>query len=158
VSAVSLVPCPASLARAVLAGDLSGVTAGRGWPHADTYDALRLFASQETRDLAGLFLFVVDGAVVGDGGWYGPPADGEVEIGYGLAAPYRGRGLGSAAVGLLLDWVTEQEGVRRVVAETDAANTPSRRLLERLGFALGTVGETTVRYVLDRPDFGRGVR
>ncbi|HWL38473.1 MAG TPA: GNAT family N-acetyltransferase [Frankiaceae bacterium] len=147
-NAVSLVPCPASLARAVLAGDLSGVRAGRGWPHADTYDALRPVASGP-EGAEGTFLVVVSGEVVGDCGWYGPPgADGEVEIGYGLAAPYRGRGLGVEAVRLLVAWVTAQEGVRRVVAETDATNTPSRRLLERLGFTLDTVGSTAVRYLL----------
>lgn len=142
-----MVPCPPALARAVLAGDLSGVSAGRGWPHADTADALRPVASGP-EDAEGTFLVVVSGEVVGDCGWYGPPSGGEVEIGYGLAAPYRGRGLGGAAVDLLLTWVTAQEGVRRVVAETDATNTPSRRLLERLGFTLDTVGATTVRYAL----------
>jgi RimJ/RimL family protein N-acetyltransferase len=85
--------------------------------------------------------------VVGDCGWYGPPGpDGDVEIGYGLAAPYRGRGIGSAAVTALLDWLATQPGVARVVAETDATNTASRRLLERLGFVLAETGETTVRY------------
>lgn len=147
---VALLPCSVALARAVLAGDLSGVPAGRGWPHADTHDALRPYALHGSDDVPGPFLVTYDGAVVGDCGWYGPPGeDGEVEIGYGLAAPFRGRGIGGAAVRLLVDWVVAQPGVRRVVAETDAANTPSRRLLERLGFTLDTVTATTVRYVRD---------
>lgn len=142
-----LVPCPVSLARAVVVGSPSGLTAGRGWPHADTADALRPYAEHGSDDVPGPFLIEVDGMVVGDCGWYGPPgADGEVEIGYGLAAPFRGQGIGTEAVRLLLDWLRTQPGVRRVVAETDAANTPSRRLLERLGFTLAETRETTVRY------------
>jgi RimJ/RimL family protein N-acetyltransferase len=148
---VALVPCPVATARAVVAGDLTGLVAGRGWPHADTYDALRPYAEHGSDDVPGPFLVVLDsGEVVGDCGWYGPPGDtGEVEIGYGLAAPYRGRGIGTAAVTALVDWVTAQPGVRRVVAETGATNTASRRLLERLGFALAETGDTTVRYARD---------
>jgi RimJ/RimL family protein N-acetyltransferase len=148
---VRLVPCPVDLARAVVAGDLSGVVAGRGWPHADTLDALRPYAEHGAGD--GPFLVVLDsGEVVGDCGWYAPPgADGEVEIGYGLAAPYRGQGIGTDAVRALVAWVSEQPGVRRIVAETDATNTASRRLLERLGFTLAETGETTVRYAVAVP-------
>lgn len=144
---LTLVPVTPALARAILAGDLSAVTAARGWPHADTMDALRPVA--ESGGAEGTFLVVLDGTVVGDCGWFGPPgADGEVEIGYGLAAPVRGRGLGTAAVRLLLEWVRAQPGVRRVVARTDHGNAASRRLLERLGFTLDSLDGTEVRYVL----------
>lgn len=149
---VALIPCSVALARAVLAGDLSDLTAGRGWPHADTYDALRPYAEHGSDDVAGPFLVVLDGAVIGDCGWYGPPgANGEVEIGYGLAAPYRGRGLGTATVRALLDWVVAQPGVRTVRAETGSGNAPSRRILERLGFALTEVDGGTVRYEICPP-------
>ena len=51
--------------------------------------------------------------MVGDCGTFGPPDDeGRVEIGYGLAAPFRGRGIGTEAVGALADWVAAQPGVR----------------------------------------------
>lgn len=142
-------PCTPEVARAVLSGDALPFDVGRGWPHADTADALRPVASSD--DGAGTFLIVADGLVVGDCGWYGPPGDdGEVEIGYGLAAPYRGRGLGTAAVRELLEWLRTQPEVRRVVAETSADNVASRRLLDRLGFTLAETGATTVRYALDR--------
>jgi RimJ/RimL family protein N-acetyltransferase len=145
---VALVPCSVALARAIVAGDLSALTPGRGWPHADTLDALRPYAEHGSDDVPGPFLVVLDGAVIGDCGWYGPPgADGEVEIGYGLAAPYRGRGLGTAAVAALLEWVRAQPGVRRIVAETGVANVPSRRLLERLGFALDSASGRAARYI-----------
>ena len=144
---LALVPVTSALARAILSGDLSGVTAARGWPHADTLDALRPVAGTEGAE--GTFLVVLDGTVVGECGWFGPPGpDGEVEIGYGLAAPSRGRGLGTAAVRLLLDWLGEQPDVRRVVARTEATNAASRALLTRLGFAVDAADGAEVRYAL----------
>jgi RimJ/RimL family protein N-acetyltransferase len=146
---IALVPCSVARARAILSGDLSGVTPARGWPHADTHDALRPFAEHGSDDVPGPFLVVLDGAVIGDCGWYGPPGDdGEVEIGYGLAAPFRGRGLGTEAVRALVEWVRAQPGVTRIVAETDATNAASRRVLERLGFTIAEVTGGTVRYSL----------
>lgn len=145
---IHLVPLAPELARAVVAGDLSGVDAAPGWPHADTLDALRPLAESGGY---GTFLVVETrtGRVIGDCGWYGPPReDGEVEIGYGLAAPSRGRGSGTQAVGLLVRWVREQPGVRRVVAEVEATNVPSRRVLERSGFVPDTSDGAMVRYVL----------
>lgn len=145
-SAVHLQPVSPALARAVVAGDLSGVVAAPGWPHADTLDALRPLAESGGE---GTFLVVETetGRVVGDCGWFGPPdGSGTVEVGYGLASPSRGRGYGGAAVAALLEWVTAQPGVTHVVAEAEATNTPSRRLLERLGFALDAVEGGRVRY------------
>ena len=132
--AVVLEPAPATVARAVRAGDdpagaLSavGLTAGRGWPHAETPDALRGGA-------AG-YLVVLDGAVVGECGFLGPVgADGSWEISYGLAAPARGRGTATEAVGLLAAWAEQQDGVTRLTADVLVGNEPSRRLLRRLAF------------------------
>ena len=150
---VTLVPVSPAQARAVVAGDLSGIAAARGWPHADTVDALRPVAASD--DGTGTFLVVHDGLVVGECGWFGPPGEaGEVEIGYGLAAPSRGRGLGGAAVRALVEWVGAQPGVRLVVAHTDPANTASRRLLERLGFTLDGLRDRNVRYVLSAGQAG----
>jgi RimJ/RimL family protein N-acetyltransferase len=59
-----------------------------------------------------------------------------VEIGYGLAAPYRGKGYGTEAVRVLADWVAAQPGVTAVTADVEVGNNASRRLLERLGFTL----------------------
>jgi RimJ/RimL family protein N-acetyltransferase len=59
---------------------------------------------------------------------------GEPRSGYGLAAPYRGRGYGREVVAALTRWLVEQVGVAQVIAHTDVGNTPSRRALERAGF------------------------
>lgn len=142
---ISLVPVPQDLARAVVSGDLSVVDAAPGWPHADTVDALRPVAESGG---AGTFLVVVEGRVIGECGWYGPPGDdGTVEIGYGLAGPSRGRGHGAAAVAALLEWVCAQPGVRAVSAEVESQNVPSRRVLERLGFAVAGTEGARVRYI-----------
>lgn len=58
---------------------------------------------------------------------------GEVEVGYGLHPPYRGRGFMTEAVRALCVWAFEQPGIRAVVAETDKDNPASHRVLERCG-------------------------
>lgn len=139
---VALVPAPRDVAGAVCSGvpveptlQRHGLRAAEGWPHADTADALRPLAEHGEDGDDGGWLVVVDGAVVGDAGWRGgPDGDGDVELGYGLAAPSRGQGLGLEAVALLVAWVEQQPGVRRVVARVLAGNEASRRLLRRLGF------------------------
>jgi RimJ/RimL family protein N-acetyltransferase len=136
-----LVPVTDEQAAAILAGDLSVVRAGEGWPHADTLDGLRL---------APGWLVELDGAVIGDCGVHGEPEGGTAEIGYGLAAPYRGRGYGSELVGAVSQWLLRQPGITRVVAETDPGNAASRRVLEKAGFH-----EAAVVYVLRRRRAGR---
>ena len=74
--------------------------------------------------------------LVGGAGFKGAPDDeGTVEIGYGLAAAARGRGLATEAVAALVADALGR-GAIAVRAECDAGNTPSRRVLERAGFAL----------------------
>lgn len=125
------------------------MTAAPGWPHADTYDALRPYAEHGSPGEPGPFLVVESGTgrVVGECGWYGPPGDdGTVEIGYGLAAPSRGQGYGTEAVRQLLAWVAAQPGVRRVTASAEPGNEPSHRLLSRLGFVTSGTDGRLVRY------------
>ncbi len=124
-------------ARAMVAGDLSVVDAGPGWPHADTLDAVRMDAEHATTDEETCFLveLVETGQVIGDAGWKGGPnEDGVAEIGYGLSAQFRGRGLGTELVGLLTGWALAQPGVRRVRAEVLIGNEPSLAALRRNGF------------------------
>ena len=86
-----------------------------------------------------------DGVVIGDCGWFGPPTEGEIEIGYGLAVSARGQGLGTQAVALLLTWA-QGKGAVSVRAEVLPGNEPSLRLLVRLGFQV--VGEHAGHLVL----------
>ena len=156
---IALVPVSVAVAQAVLRyDDAAGIDRALGelsrvvdWPHEDTYDALRGLAEHPDDTGPGTFLVVLQGGgtggtVIGDCGWFGPPsaqkhgrsseADGQVEIGYGLAPSARGAGHGRAAVALLLDWVREQ-GAASARAEVLAGNEPSLRLLTGLSFTRG---------------------
>jgi RimJ/RimL family protein N-acetyltransferase len=126
--AVELEPLTRERADAILAGDLSSLVAGEGWPHADTLDGLRMAEPP--------WLVLLDGVVVGDCGTVGPPEDGSVEIGYGLAQPYRGRGIGTEVVRQLAELLLARPGVRRLTAEVLLENVPSHRVLEKNGFAV----------------------
>jgi RimJ/RimL family protein N-acetyltransferase len=152
---VTLMPVPHAVAVAVLAGDPSaalaaiGLTPGRGWPHDDTADALRALAEHGGPGDESEWLVVVDGAVVGECGWRGGPvAQGVAELGYGLARPYRGRGLGGEAVGVLVAWAQQQPRVRRLLARVLPGNEPSWRLLLRLGFTQDALEPPHHRYAL----------
>jgi RimJ/RimL family protein N-acetyltransferase len=144
----SLVLEPLSVdgARAIVAGDVSGVRVGRGWPHADTADGLRIAL---TRGHAPGWLVTLDGVVIGDCGTHGDPDElGEVELGFGLAAPYRGRGYGTEVARALSHWLLAQPEVTRVLGRVELGNTPSRRALERAGFVLESAGALYAIYVL----------
>ena len=104
-----------------------------GWPHDDTAAALSFAAS-------GAWTWLIlddDDRIVGECGVKTlPDEDGVVEIGYGLSASCRGRGLGTRAVTALLAELVGRPGVHAITAEIAAGNDASRRLLERLGFAI----------------------
>ena len=153
-----LEPVTAEMARAVLAGDLSvlaaaGLTAAEGWPHEDTADGLGMIV--KTGESLS-WLVVAGGAVIGDCGLHGGPAGpvdeaGRVEIGYGLAAPSRGQGYGSEVVAAITGWLLAQPGIRQVRACTLTDNMPSRRVLEKAGFAYTGIEDGEAVYERDAP-------
>ena len=61
--------------------------------------------------------------------------DGECWVAYLLAASHQGLGLATLAVGAMLPHLQQVYGVRRFLAQVEVANTPSPRLLARLGFS-----------------------
>jgi RimJ/RimL family protein N-acetyltransferase len=77
---------------------------------------------------------VVDGVVVGDIGFHGPPSpEFEVEIGYSVVPAWRRRGIATRACALIVQQAW-QDGAFTVVAETDADNVASQAVLLRNGF------------------------
>lgn len=89
--------------------------------------------------------------VLGGCRFKGAPVDGRVEIGYGVAASQRGRGVASAAVARMLEIAAASRLVREVVAHIRPDNVASSRVVERLRFLrIGPVvdadGEAVVRW------------
>ena len=154
---LDLRPVRREVAAALVAGEDCGLAAAAGWPHSDTLDGMRL-----TLEHGGTFgwLALLDGLVVGDCGTHGGvDAAGTVEIGYGLAGPYRGRGLGTELCRGLTGWLLADGAVRRVEASTHAAANPaSRRVLEKSGFVLDRVAGELAWYVREADEGRRGAR
>ena len=83
----------------------------------------------------GTWLVVEGTEAVGLIGFKQPPDEkGSVEIGYGIAASRRGRGLATLAVTELLELTTAEASIRAILAETSQANPASQRVLEKAGF------------------------
>jgi [ribosomal protein S5]-alanine N-acetyltransferase len=111
------------------------------YPLDDTLEGLTwLFAAWH--EMGGLdpdspwwtYQLVVDGQVVGDIGFHGPPDDHEeLTIGYQVVPAVRGRGIATAACAQLvaLAW---SAGANRLIAFTDADNHASQQVLRRNGF------------------------
>ena len=73
--------------------------------------------------------------LVGTGGFLGAPdAGGTAEIGYSIAADWRGQGLATELVAGLVQQAAATGMVRRLVAHTQADNLASQQVLLRNGF------------------------
>ncbi len=93
----------------------------------------------------------LDGKVVGGITFKGLPVDGRVEIGYGIAPSYRGRGLARAAVRMLQRLAVESGQVRELIALINPDNLGSINVVSRTGFEpmAGVIvedGESLVRW------------
>ncbi len=62
------------------------------------------------------------------------PREGVVEIGYGIAAAHRQKGLATAAIGEVLAWARTIPAISAVAADTSIDNVASQRVLEKNGF------------------------
>lgn len=141
----TLIPGSRSLSRAAARdraelADLLDATVPPGWPSRELDAALPVYAQQLENDPASVgwgLWFIVDEkrrSLVGDVGFKGKPdAYGRVEIGYGIAPAFRGRGYASEAATALVSWAFSQRDVRCISAECLADNEPSVRVLEKIG-------------------------
>jgi RimJ/RimL family protein N-acetyltransferase len=62
-----------------------------------------------------------------------PDEHGQVEIGYGMNQDYRNQGYMTEAVKMMCEWALQQDNVKFVIAETEADNHASHRVLEKCG-------------------------
>ena len=124
-------------------GALLGVRVPEGWPPGEyDRDAMEFFRSRLESDPqrydGWLAWYVVTRdpppVLVAGAGFMGPPEDGTVEIGYSVVAEARRAGYATEIVGALVRRAFESDSVQRVVAETNATNEASQRVLERNGF------------------------
>jgi len=155
---LELRPLPAAAARALPAdretsARLLGAELSAQWPHSDLLDVLPLQGASTLETAPyGVWVLIERGSrtVVGDAGFVGPPGEDEaIEIGYSVVPDRRGRGYATEAVSALVAWALEQPGVRAVVASCAADNTPSVRLLERLGFRRTGVEAEQLRWRIE---------
>lgn len=144
-----LVPATATLVRADIEdraalADLLGARIPDGWPPEMLADALPWFLGQleasPDDNVWMLWYCVLTGegeeasVLVGSGGFLGPPQEGAAEIGYSVLPQFQRRGYATEVAAALVGWALSQPGVERVIADVSPDNTPSVRLLRRLGF------------------------
>ena len=74
------------------------------------------------------------GAVVGQGGFKGPPRDGVVEIAYGTGSEHRGQGYATETAAALVEYAFGFPDVKLVIAHTLPDSIESQRVLAKCGF------------------------
>jgi len=85
------------------------------------------------------FLMLSGNVVLGSCRFRAPPAEGSVEIGYGVAPSQRGRGVATRAVERLLERAKASGQVTQVVAHILPENVASSKVVSRLGFSTGAL-------------------
>jgi RimJ/RimL family protein N-acetyltransferase len=117
-------------------GRLIGSAVPEGWPEFPESIGFTLDRLREHPDEGDWWMhfFLAADALVGSGGFVGPPQDGVVEIGYELAPAFRGNGLGTAAAAALVEKARATGAATLVIAHTLAHDNPSTGVLRRLGF------------------------
>jgi [ribosomal protein S5]-alanine N-acetyltransferase len=139
--------------------DAADMLAGRhqdrwhpSYPRRDDVDAASLVG--EEPDPWGPRHVVWGHHAVGTIGCFGPPRDGETEVGFGLVAEARGRGVATEALRALVGEV-DRTGVA-LRATVDPDNAASLRVLATCGFTRLRGSTDDGRLVIARPVVGRG--
>lgn len=91
------------------------------------------------------------GLVVGGIGFFGPPENGWVEIGYGIVPSRQRRGYASEALAAMLAHAWSFHDVKEVRAGTTEDNPASQRVLAKAGFEYAGKDGDELRYSLVRP-------
>jgi [ribosomal protein S5]-alanine N-acetyltransferase len=138
---VRVVPARLDWLEALVEGDAVftdrfGIAVEEGWvgfPEALPHTVEGARAHSEDPWGTQLFFDATDGALVGFGGFTGPPTDGEAELGYAISPARRGRGLATAVVAVLVARA-RAAGLALVSAHTLAEDNPSTSVLRKSGF------------------------
>jgi RimJ/RimL family protein N-acetyltransferase len=165
---LDLVPGTVALYEAELAsvdrlGEALHAHVPPGWPPGEyDRDAIEFFLSRvrEEGDGAGVWFawYVVlrgdldtPDTLAGSIGYFGPPKDGTVEIGYSVVESFRGRGIASEAVAAVTARALALPGVLRVIAHSRPDNAPSLGVLRRAGFVDAGPGKPPGTRRFERP-------
>jgi RimJ/RimL family protein N-acetyltransferase len=105
----------------------------------DASQVRRQFEQDGCLNQSGGRLVITEGDLAaGNVGWlkatYGSPNWYGWNLGITLLPEYRGRGIGTAAQGLLVSYLFDTTTAERLEAYTDVANLAEQRSLEKLGF------------------------
>jgi ribosomal-protein-alanine N-acetyltransferase len=121
-------------------GKMLNTTVPQSWPSPDLQEVLPYFIEMLQADPEAYpwFLWVIidhqKKVLLGDIGFKGlPDKEGIVEIGYSILPEHRHQGMVTEAAKALIAWAFEQQDVQKVVAECDASNIASIRVLEKTG-------------------------
>jgi RimJ/RimL family protein N-acetyltransferase len=101
----------------------------------DFFSQLQTATEPDPWKIGSAIVHRIDDLVIGMCGFTAPPdSGGVVEIGYGIAPSFQGRGYASEAAQALLGFASRDPRVRTVRAHTLAQNNASTRVLEKSGF------------------------
>lgn len=96
--------------------------------------------------------------MVGFTSFHGPPGvnnlsmPGAAEVGYTVFSEFRCRGYATETCRAMLEWAQSVHGVRHFISGIEPSNTPSIRVIEKLGFtSLGLVVDGEAMFELRLP-------
>ena len=163
---LELIPATPDLLAAALDGPAAlseglGARVPSSWPpeflDPPALEFTRRRLAEAPHDGAWWMYFIVlpaadDRVLIGSAGYKGPPAEGTVEIGYGIVTDHQRQGYASEAVRGLVARAFRVPVVHRVIAETLPQLTPSIGVLQKCGFELTGEGSApgVIRFELTR--------
>jgi len=146
-------------------GSLLGASVPDDWPvcpESMEYWREKLAELDNAAGWAGyIFVHEKNAAVIGDGGFKGPPdAGGKVETGYAIVPALRRQGYATEAVKALINWAFSHPEIKYVTAETLPQGKESMRVLEKLGMSYEGTGTdphegTVFLWQVSREDFNK---
>lgn len=99
---------------------------------------------------------ISSGEIVGSCGFARPTATEEIELGYLFARKVWGKGYATEIARAVVAYGFKKLGFREIIAITDAENTASQKVLEKIGFAPRGVeifdGEESLVYIKKKSD------
>jgi len=143
--------------RGAQMGKMLNAVVPLSWPQPDLQEVLPYYIEilQADPEAYPWFFWVIidrkQKILMGDIGFKGvPDKAGVVEIGYRILPEYRNKDIATEAVKALIEWAFQQAGVNSVVAECEATNSASIRVLEKSGMLQAMPDKEMLKWYIDR--------